>query len=89
MPHIESNIPQNIFQSAIKGEFLRTAHSALCLTVFIPKAKELSKCMKRQGSKLRTTSTSLKKIIIAHPDSFQHLPISCQDLLNIFSENKL
>ena len=38
-PHTESNIPQNIFYSGIKGEFLRTAPSALCLRAFIPKAK--------------------------------------------------
>ena len=29
MPHIESNIPQNIFYLAIKGEFLRIARSTL------------------------------------------------------------
>ena len=29
IPHIESNIPQNIFYSAIKYEFLRIARSTL------------------------------------------------------------
>lgn len=38
-PHTESNIPQNIFYSGIKGEFLRTAPSTLCLRAFIPKVK--------------------------------------------------
>ena len=39
MPHIESNNPQNIFYSAVRGEFLTTARSTLCLRDFIPKAK--------------------------------------------------
>ena len=89
MPHIESNIPQNIFYLAIKGEFLKIAHSTLWLRDFKPKAKELLGCMKQQGSKRSTMGTFLRKIILAHPESFQHLSISCQDLLNIFSEDKL
>ena len=35
MPHIESNIPQSIFYSAIKGEFLRISRSTICLRDFI------------------------------------------------------
>ena len=34
IPHIESNIPQNIFYTAIKGEFLRIACSVLWLRDF-------------------------------------------------------
>ena len=34
MPHIESNIPQNIFYSVIKSVILRTACSTLCLRDF-------------------------------------------------------
>ena len=41
MPHIESNIPQNIFYLTIKGELLRIGRSILFLSDFIPKAKEL------------------------------------------------
>ena len=86
MPHIESNIPENIFYSAI-DVFLRTARSNLCLRDFIPKAKELLERMKQRGSKCVTTCTSLRIIILAHPKSFQHFSISCQALLNIFSED--
>ena len=89
MPHIESNIPENIFYSAIEGGFLRTARSNLCLRDFIPKAKELLERMKQRGSKRVTTCTSLRIIILAHLKSFQHFPISCQALLNIFSEDNL
>ena len=89
IPHIESNIPHNIFYSAIKGEFLRIACSTLCLMDFIPKAKELLEHMKQQGSKHGNTSTFLRKIILAHSESFQHCSVSCQDLLNFFPEDKL
>ena len=45
--------------------------------------------MKQQGSKRGTTDTSLRKIMLAQPESFQHFSISCQDLLNIFSDVSL
>ena len=61
MSHIESDIPQNIFDLAIKDETLRLARSTLCLRDFIPKAKWLLKRMKQQGPKRGTTGTSLKK----------------------------
>ena len=44
MPHIERYIRQNIFYSAIRGEFLRITRSTLCFRDFIPKAKELLEC---------------------------------------------
>ena len=52
------------------------------------KAKELLELMKQQDSKRDTIGTSFAKIL-AHPESFQHFPISRQHLLNIFSEDKL
>ena len=45
--HIESNIPQNTFYFAIKGEFLRIARSILCLRDFKPKAKKFLERMKK------------------------------------------
>ena len=45
------------------------------------------KSMKQQGFNRDTTSTSLRKIILPHPESFQHFSISDQDVLNIFSED--
>ena len=89
MPHIESNILQTIFYSKVKLEFLRIACSTLCLRDFIPKAKELLERMKQQATKRGTTGTSLRKIKLAHPETFQHFSISFQDLQNIFSENNL
>ena len=43
MPHTESNIPNNIFYSAIKGEFSRIVRSAVCLRDFVSKVKERMK----------------------------------------------
>ena len=57
MSHKKSNIPQNIFYSATKGDFLRIYCSALCLRDFIPKAKEIIERTKQQGFKRCTTGT--------------------------------
>ena len=85
--HIESNISQSIFCSVIKGEFLRIACSTL--RGFIRRAKELLEQMKPKGSKRSNTGTSIRKVILAHPKNFQNFSISCKDLLNFFSEDKL
>ena len=89
MRHIESSIPQNIFYLAIKSDFFRIARSTLCLRDFILKAKEFLGRMKQQGSKRGTSGTSLRKIILAHLESFQHFSISCQGLLNISTDDRL
>ena len=81
IPHIETNIPQNNFYSAIIGEFLRIARSTLCLWDFITKAKVLLEHMKQQRSKRGTKGTSSRKTILTHSDTFQYFSISCQDKL--------
>ena len=85
MLHIESKIPQKMFYSAIKNEFLRIARSTLCLRDFMPKTEVLFERMKQQGSKQKITKRFQGKILLAHPESLQNLCISCQDLLNIFA----
>ena len=57
MSHIERNIPENIFHSVMKDEFLRITRSTLCLRDF----KGLLEHMKHQGFKRGTTGTSLRK----------------------------
>ena len=53
MPYIDSNIPQNIFYSAIKRQFLRIARSSFCLNNFIPKVrKDIYKCYVLKETKL-------------------------------------
>ena len=56
--HIESNNHQHIFSSARKGEFLKSF------------SKELLAGIKPRSSNCSTTGTSLRKIILYHPDSF-------------------
>ena len=70
LSHLQSNIPQNIFYSAIKGEFLKMSFSTLYLRDFIPKAIELLEHMKQQVSKHGVTDASLGKIILVHPENF-------------------
>ena len=54
MSHIKSNISQNIFYSAIKGEFLIIVHSTLRPRDFIANAKQLLERIKQQGFKCGT-----------------------------------
>ena len=76
MSHMESNIPHNVFYSAITGGFLRIASSTLCLRDFMSKAKELLEYMKQKASKGGNTGTSLRKTILAYRESFQRFSIS-------------
>ena len=59
MPHIDSNMSQNIFYSLVKGEFLRVVCSTLCLNNFIAKAKELLKDLQKQGFRGNKANNSL------------------------------
>ena len=88
MPYSDSNIPQNIFYSALKGEFLRIARSTLHLKDFIPKASELLQRMKKQGATNNITIKSLKRIMSKHPKCFQQFSILTHDLLNLLFPHK-
>ena len=70
MPHLESNIPESIFYSAIVGEFLRIARNSLFYDDFYAKAKLLIDRMKSQGAKISRCKTVLRKIINRHHDDF-------------------
>lgn len=41
--------------------------------------------MQEQGSKPGTIATALGKRTLNHPESFQHISISCEDVLNVSS----
>ena len=84
MPHNDSNIPQNIFYSIIKEEFLKTIHSTLFLDYFIPKGKEPLNHMESQGSKRFPTKHAFGKITLSYEQDFQHFSISC---LNTYYNN--
>lgn len=68
MTHIDSDIPQNIFYSAIKCELLRIARSALFLVDFILKSKAKNKrvawshkiyCTRKQDFQLSSVSSDV------------------------------
>ena len=83
MPHLDSNIPRNIFYSALMGEFLRVARSTLRLPDFIHKAKDLVQRMINQGGQKYHSTKSLGKIVNRHSDSFNQFNISTGDLLKL------
>ena len=45
--------------------------------------------MQEQGSKPGTIAKALGKRTLNHPESFQHISISCEDILNVSSIDKL
>ena len=81
MPHIDSNIPESIFYSALVGEFLRIARSTLLINDFIAKAKDLCQRMLRQGGNANKTNQRLRKIISRHPADFARFQIPTEELL--------
>ena len=74
LPHRESNIPANIFYSALAGEFLRIARSSLLFVDFLPKAKDLIKRMISQGAEVSRVENILRKMIASHSGIFSNFP---------------
>ena len=83
MPYRDSNIPENIFYSALVGEFLRIGRSTLLLEDFIPKTNDFLGRMKSQGANYNRTIRALRKIIMNHSDSFSQFGLSVESLLNV------
>ena len=81
MPYLSSNIPKNIFYSALIGEFLRIARATLHLTDFKPKANDLITRILNQGGEQKYVKKYLLKIIRRHPDSFSHFNIKPTNLI--------
>ena len=83
MPHLDSNIPEGIFYSALVGEFLRVARSTLLFEDFKPTAIGFLQRMKSQGAKHKRTTRALRKIISDHPESFSHFGLPVESLLEV------
>ena len=81
MPHMDSNIPESIFYSALVGEFLRIARSTLLLEDFRNKARELCQRMMSQGANSDKITRNLKKIITRHSSDFSRFQLSSDDLI--------
>ena len=70
MPHVDSNIPESIFYSALVGEFLRIARSTLLHEDFVVKAKSLCQRMHSQGANSIKMRRSLLRIVKRHEPEF-------------------
>ena len=81
MPHMDSNIPESIFYSALLGEFLRIARSTLLLPDFTIKAKELCQRMINQGANINKMKQNLRKIISRHSKDFSKFQVANESLL--------
>ena len=82
MPYLSSNIPKNIFYSALIGEILRIARSTLFFKDFLPKAKELVKRMINQGAEKHYCYWALKKIVNKHKEDFFKYDVDSEFLLS-------
>ena len=81
LPHIESNIPESIFYSALVGEFLRIARSTLLYEDFISKAKELCSRMLNQGAMVNKIRCNIKKITSRHTSDFTKFGVSIYTII--------
>ena len=81
MPYLCSNIPQNIFYSALVGEFLRIARATLNFSDFKVKAKDLLERMINQGGDYKIIRTKLLKMVRNHLESFSHFKLSSEILV--------
>ena len=83
MPHVSSNIPENIFYSALVGEFLRIARLTLLHRDFVNKAKNLCQRMQKQGDNLDKIKRNLSKIISRHAEDFYHFQIPPEEMIQL------
>ena len=81
MPHMNSNIPQCVFYSAIVGEFLRIGRSILLTHDFIKYASTLMSRMKKQGAKHWVLKKHLRKILERHDLEFSKFKLNTEELL--------
>ena len=82
MPYTSSNIPENIFYSAMVGEFLRIARSTLLYQDFLPRVTELIQRLNNQGAKRHISTRSIRKIIHRHHNDFSHFGVDPQDIIS-------
>ena len=82
MPYTSSNIPENIFYSAMVGEFLRIARSTLLYEDFLPRVNELIRRLNNQGAKRHLSARNLRKVILRHHDDFSRFGVDPQKILD-------
>jgi len=81
MPHLSSNIPQNIFYSSIFSELLRIARCTLLFNDFIVRASQLIDRMKSQGGEVRLLKKQVGKAVCRYPDAFNKYGKTLDDII--------
>jgi len=83
MPFKSSNIPSNMFYSAIGAESLRIARASNNSTAFSKAIKPLVARMMKQGGYKTRISNSLRKFFNRHQNDFKYVATNIKDLLNL------
>jgi len=81
MPDFSANIPSYVFYGSIMSEFLRIARCTLHPNDFIPRVKQLTSRMHKQGAQLNKINIQIKKAINKHPEAFQSFNINTEELI--------
>ena len=81
MPQKKSNIPKNIFYSAIKSEFLRISKTTSNEDDLVRRTIQLMKRMINQGADLNETRNHLKKTIYRHSEYFKKYSTTIEVIL--------
>lgn len=89
MAHIDSDIPNNIFQSAIVDEIIRIALPTLHFSDFLQRNCELLSKILRKGVKKGKCYSSSKKTIIKHQEGFHNFITMLIILCDKSSQNRL
>ena len=86
MPHRNSNIPDNIFYSALAGEFLRISRSSLLVNDAISSSKELILRIRNQGGKDHMIKRVLNKVTTKHENVFSRYNMERLDIVQAITQ---
>ena len=81
MPHLSSNIPNNIFYSSFFSEFLRIARCTLELVDFLPRATELLQRMISQGGAEKTLHKQIHKAFLRYSETFRKFGKTYEEMI--------
>ena len=81
MPHLDSNIPSNIFYGAFFSETLRVARCSLRKDDFVDRVKQLLERMIYQGGCLKILLKQIHKAYARHPLAFASFNCRVEELI--------
>ena len=81
MPHLDSNIPSNIFYGAFFSETLRVARCSLRKDDFVDRVKQLPERMIYQGGCLKILLKQIHKAYARHPLAFASFNCRVEELI--------